>query len=342
MAEAPAGSPERSPQPLTGSPQASPRSGELLAEVRGLKVTLDNGASSEKALLEAIASLQSQTIPTKILQDTLIGKSVNMLAKSSSIESVRDAAAKLVTAWRETHRKRKASFSIDRTQSAASLDSQTDSRPLSGLSTGLSSVGLSSMMSTDSLDVPGGAPEDDKDKMTPKREKVREKIVDALGQTGKLEAIDGSADDGSEMRDPVVLAAEIETELHKAFGEGNAKYLSQARAVLFNLKDKKNSLFRFKLSVGAITPVQVPQLSPADMASDEKNAERKKQRDDAMAAIDQDWAMKNGQIRISGLFTCGKCKGTQTTYFQMQTRSSDEPMTTFASCLTCGNRWKFC
>eukprot|EP00439_Symbiodinium_sp_Y106_P042252 s4841_g5.t1 len=34
--------------------------------------------------------------------------------------------------------------------------------------------------------------------------------------------------------------------------------------------------------------------------------------------------------------------GNKTTYFQMQTRSSDEPMTTFVTCLTCGNRWKFC
>jgi hypothetical protein len=29
-------------------------------------------------------------------------------------------------------------------------------------------------------------------------------------------------------------------------------------------------------------------------------------------------------------------------YYQMQTRSADEPMTTFVSCLNCNNRWKFC
>lgn len=41
-------------------------------------------------------------------------------------------------------------------------------------------------------------------------------------------------------------------------------------------------------------------------------------------------------------FTCRKCKGNQCTYFQMQTRSADEPMTTYIFCLTCGNRWKSC
>jgi DNA-directed RNA polymerase subunit M/transcription elongation factor TFIIS len=41
-----------------------------------------------------------------------------------------------------------------------------------------------------------------------------------------------------------------------------------------------------------------------------------------------------------GLFKCGKCKSTKTTYYQMQTRSADEPMTTFVTCTCCGNRWK--
>ena len=40
------------------------------------------------------------------------------------------------------------------------------------------------------------------------------------------------------------------------------------------------------------------------------------------------------------VFTCRKCKGNQCTYYQMQTRSADEPMTTFCNCILCGNRWK--
>lgn len=39
-------------------------------------------------------------------------------------------------------------------------------------------------------------------------------------------------------------------------------------------------------------------------------------------------------------FTCRKCKSNKCTYYQMQTRSADEPMTTFVTCLECGNRWK--
>ena len=39
-------------------------------------------------------------------------------------------------------------------------------------------------------------------------------------------------------------------------------------------------------------------------------------------------------------FTCNKCKSKKCTYYQLQTRSADEPMTTFVTCLECGKSWK--
>ena len=39
-------------------------------------------------------------------------------------------------------------------------------------------------------------------------------------------------------------------------------------------------------------------------------------------------------------FTCFKCKAQKCTYYQLQTRSADEPMTTYVNCINCGNRWK--
>ena len=43
---------------------------------------------------------------------------------------------------------------------------------------------------------------------------------------------------------------------------------------------------------------------------------------------------------VSSIFTCGRCKKKECTYYQLQTRSADEPMTTFITCLNCGKRWK--
>jgi len=41
-----------------------------------------------------------------------------------------------------------------------------------------------------------------------------------------------------------------------------------------------------------------------------------------------------------GIFQCKKCFSKKTTYYSLQTRSADEPMTNFITCLVCGNRWK--
>lgn len=58
--------------------------------------------------------------------------------------------------------------------------------------------------------------------------------------------------------------------------------------------------------------------------------------------------MKNEAVRgqnqqaSTDMFQCGKCRQRKCTYYQMQTRSADEPMTTFVQCVNCGNRWRFC
>ena len=39
-------------------------------------------------------------------------------------------------------------------------------------------------------------------------------------------------------------------------------------------------------------------------------------------------------------FKCRKCSGRSCSYYEVQTRSADEPMTQFITCLDCGNRWK--
>lgn len=313
----------------------------LTNTVNELKVILDGSDSSQDAVLEALRKLQGTgDLPTKVLSATLIGKSVNRLAKDSS-EEVKKLATDLVAQWRQMHRKRKSVSAglgegLSRTMSNLSDATETDSlRPAPSQD--------SLMDPSQSETAPAGSNTDAvPEKLTPQREKVWQKLKEAITSSDKLEVKEGSLDDDDDTKDPEVLAKEIEAALWKDLGEKTAEYMSQVRAILFNLRDKSNHQFKFKVSVGFIKPEACSKLTAADMASEEKNAQRKKDADDAMAAIDQDWAMKKGNIRISGMFTCGKCKGTQTTYFQMQTRSSDEPMTTFARCLTCGNRWKFC
>jgi DNA-directed RNA polymerase subunit M/transcription elongation factor TFIIS len=63
----------------------------------------------------------------------------------------------------------------------------------------------------------------------------------------------------------------------------------------------------------------------------------------AFALKSKDLAMEAAKAKeedYSGLFKCGKCKSVKTTYYQMQTRSADEPMTTYVTCKGCGHKWK--
>ncbi len=45
-------------------------------------------------------------------------------------------------------------------------------------------------------------------------------------------------------------------------------------------------------------------------------------------------------VAATDTFRCRNCKSNECTYYQLQTRSADEPMTTFVTCINCGNKWK--
>ncbi|XP_031521159.1 transcription elongation factor A protein 3 isoform X1 [Papio anubis] len=73
-----------------------------------------------------------------------------------------------------------------------------------------------------------------------------------------------------------------------------------------------------------------------EMASDELRELRNAM---TQEAIREHQMAKTGGT-TTDLFQCSKCKKKNCTYNQVQTRSADEPMTTFVLCNECGNRWK--
>ncbi|CAE7374362.1 TFIIS [Symbiodinium pilosum] len=351
----------------------APRGIRLVPRESCEEVSAQNTSDLYKMLgvIKALEQLQRLgSLSTRILGETMVGKAVHNVGKDAVDPEIRKRARNLEAQWRNEYKKRKSTsgddlllkrrLSSDVSEVAASqeLDIDKDAEaPPATLPTKLPMEVKGSL-----ADDPTDQNEGDAGKVANRtlerasstlssqgdkkddgyRDKVRAKLIEALGKEEEIEAKGGESQKTSTMRDPVKLAEDIEEELHKVWPSKKDAYMNQARSILFNLKDAKNPTFRFKVVVGFFSPRQLPKLTAEDMASDEKNAERAKQRQYAMEALDQGWALKNGQQLTTGMFTCGKCKGNKTTYFQMQTRSSDEPMTTFVTCLTCGNRWKFC
>jgi len=61
---------------------------------------------------------------------------------------------------------------------------------------------------------------------------------------------------------------------------------------------------------------------------------------DRQSANDEFLYSRTAGIRTNE-YKCARCKEKQCTYYQLQVRCSDEPMTTFINCLNCGHRWSF-
>jgi transcription elongation factor S-II len=108
-------------------------------------------------------------------------------------------------------------------------------------------------------------------------------------------------------------------------------YVTHLRSVYTNLDNDK---LRLSLSDKTVRPHEIAFMTHQDMHPDrwEKLLEEKRIRDDNRYAPKLEASTDN--------FTCGRCKSKKCTYYQLQTRSSDEPMTCFVTCLSCGASWK--
>lgn len=109
-------------------------------------------------------------------------------------------------------------------------------------------------------------------------------------------------------------------------------YLTRFRTILNNLKT--SNYMREQLLQKKWKPHELAFLSHYEMEPERWEAliMEKRERDKNVYDVEQ---------KIDSEFKCGRCKKNNCTYYQLQTRSADEPMTTFVSCLSCGNRWKF-
>jgi transcription elongation factor S-II len=137
---------------------------------------------------------------------------------------------------------------------------------------------------------------------------------------------------------PEDLAADLEQAIYDEIRNTDMKYKNRVRSRMMNLKDTKNAMLRTNYMQGHLEASKLAVMTPEEMASDEMKALRQKF---VKQGID-DAQLTTNQGTKTDLLKCGKCKKRNCTYNQVQTRSADEPMTTFVLCNECGNRWKFC
>lgn len=114
-------------------------------------------------------------------------------------------------------------------------------------------------------------------------------------------------------------------------------YLNKAKSIISNLCTKfgvKNTQIWDN-----ITKNKINLLTIADLSYNELWPENWQAIKDEQIKIEQ---MRKEAIQASAtdMFKCPRCKKCNCTYFELQTRSADEPMTIFITCLECGLKWK--
>lgn len=117
-------------------------------------------------------------------------------------------------------------------------------------------------------------------------------------------------------------------------------YRNRAISLYENLKGldsyvNNNQKLLEKIKSGELTLKAVAEMSPIDLCPSRWKESIEK-------IIETEKKLYSTQKNASIFMWCSGCKKkTKCDYYQLQTRSADEPMTTFVDCLECGKKWKF-
>nr|CAD7204475.1 unnamed protein product [Timema douglasi] len=281
------------------------------------KMSSGDGTGQEQAL-ELLKALQTMPVNLEVLTKTRIGMTVNALRKSTSDDEVISLSKTLIKNWKKflsgcnTPNKETGNSSKKPSKEKEDKAKESDVKEKERDRKSQTSFPPASSNTTDAV-----------------RLKCRELLANAI-------QLDGEVPEGC--ASPEDLAEELEEAIFQEFRNTDMRYKNRVRSRVANLKDTKNPGFRMNFLVGAIPATKLAVMTAEEMASDEMKAIRNKFLKEAI----DDAQLATVQGTSTDLLKCGKCKKRNCTYNQIQTRSADEPMTTFVMCNECGNRWKFC
>ena len=162
----------------------------------------------------------------------------------------------------------------------------------------------------------------------PIRQKVIEIITSVFQDANSLESIIFKKS----------YEAATKHDIRKCWGNTSFQdcYLSNARRVIGNLDPKsyiQNKSLWERFSAKELTLEQIVHQNYYELFPEhwEKLVDHQAKRE--RIQLDGDFS------RATEKWQCNGCKMRKCTYYELQTRSADEPMTLFIHCLNCGKRW---
>ena len=114
-------------------------------------------------------------------------------------------------------------------------------------------------------------------------------------------------------------------------------YTTKIRHITGNLMPGsyiENKYLLNEVQKGKLQINEIAALSPYSMNNDlwKDYIHRQQQREKSQ--------LEGNKAMATDQFLCGRCHKRECTYYEMQTRSADEPMTIFITCLNCGKHWR--
>jgi transcription elongation factor S-II len=285
---------------------------------------LNNTEEDENEVIGAIDELSYVEIDIELIKSTGIGRIITKLSKDKRSDTIASHAKKLEKKWKTIvvnsptpppkAEKRNRSISTD--QQSSGKRKNVKEEPEKKETT------------VDNGKTPSGVNNFKGETNNAARNTVQVKLCQALGQCSVVGGMDSSR-----------VAVTIETTMFKHFGDAkNKDYQAKFRSLFSNLKDPLNEGLRSALFTGDLSADTLINMSHEELANPTLQQERKKLKEYQQEARRGDRHMRDATC---SMFTCNKCGQNKTTYFQLQTRSADEPMTTFVTCCNCGHHWKF-
>lgn len=101
------------------------------------------------------------------------------------------------------------------------------------------------------------------------------------------------------------------------------------------VRSRAVSLYPYRHLIPSMGVQEFAKSSPVDQCPD-------RWRDILQKALEKDKAKYSKKVTANIEMFCRSCRRkTKCDYYQVQTRSADEPMTTFVTCLECDTKWKY-
>ncbi|KAI3800033.1 hypothetical protein L1987_35340 [Smallanthus sonchifolius] len=314
----------------------------------------------EDRCIDALKALKKFPVNYQILVSTQVGKRLRQLTKHPR-KKIQSLAAELVEIWKnivvEETLKNKKNGSLDTKESIKSEQMQrvnsikVEKNSHSSASSSLGKkTNVVKVEKREDIEAERVTKEDNNrtnkptvPKLTslvyckdPVRDKIRELLSEALCKVS--EEVEDELRDDAYAADPYRVAVSLESAMFEKWGRSNGAQKFKYRSIMFNIKDPKNPDFRRKVLLGHVKPERILELTPEEMASTERQMENVKIKEKALFDCERGGPPK----ATTDQFKCGRCGKRKCTYYQLQTRSADEPMTTFVTCVNCDNHWKFC